>query len=75
MLRDYNIILFISRESEHEIKQNITEEKINKKRWNNLKEKWKTNINNFIEKIINYIINKDKEDFIILKLQMKYINY
>jgi len=69
------MILFISRESEHEIKQNITEEKINKKRWNNLKEKWKTNINNFIEKIINYIINKDKEDFIILKLQMKYINY
>ena len=33
-----------------------------KKRWNNLKEQWKTNINDFTENLINYNINKDKEN-------------
>ena len=33
-----------------------------KKRWNNLKGLWKTNINDFTENLINYNINKDKEN-------------
>ena len=33
-----------------------------KNKWNNMKEIWKTDINNFTEKLINCNINKDKED-------------